>query len=329
MPSWNEIAQEIVQAGQAQGIPADFDGVRRAKIAAVEAITGIPLVVYAVDTSNAAKTAGNPLGGLLNWDDRDAFLEALQGIEGDALDVLLHSPGGLAEATETIVVLLRNRFRHVRFIVPSFAKSAATMLALSGDAILMDDTAELGPIDPQMALGNGGYAPAGAILDQFAEARSELQRDPSALPVWLPILQQYGPALLQQCRNQIALSEDLVSDWLRRYMLKGKRQADQRAREVAATLNDHTYWKSHARRVGIQWLTQEARLTVLDLGSQPELQDAVRALHLAIRITFGGTGAFKIVENAAGNALIQAVQIAAPVQPMLLQMPGLPPTPPP
>jgi ClpP class serine protease len=61
---------------------------------------------------------------------------------------------------------LRNKFAHIRFIIPSLAKSAATMLVMSGDEILMDTGAELGPIDPQMQTASGSYAPAGAILDQ-------------------------------------------------------------------------------------------------------------------------------------------------------------------
>ncbi|MGH2447226.1 MAG: hypothetical protein ACRDFS_01270 [Chloroflexota bacterium] len=41
------------------------------------------------------------------------------------------------------------------------------------------------------------------------------------MPAWLTILRQYGTRLLRQCQNQMALSEDLVSQWLREYMLRG------------------------------------------------------------------------------------------------------------
>ncbi|KKL85523.1 hypothetical protein LCGC14_1953850, partial [marine sediment metagenome] len=61
----------------------------------------------------------------------------------------LHSPGGLPEATDSLVEIVRSKFRHIRFIIPSVAKSAATMFALSGDKLLMERSAELGPIDPQ------------------------------------------------------------------------------------------------------------------------------------------------------------------------------------
>lgn len=107
MASWIEIAGEMASQGQSLGLPMDFDGVRRQKMRAIEQLTSRPLVVYAVDTANSAKTAQNPIAGLINFSDKDGFLEALEGLRGDRLDILLHSPGGLAESTESIVALLR------------------------------------------------------------------------------------------------------------------------------------------------------------------------------------------------------------------------------
>ncbi|MQY59252.1 MAG: hypothetical protein GH144_06555 [Clostridia bacterium] len=40
----------------------------------------------------------------------------------------------------------------MRFLIPHTAYNAATMLALSGDEILMDDRSTLGPIDPQIMM---------------------------------------------------------------------------------------------------------------------------------------------------------------------------------
>jgi ClpP class serine protease len=204
MPSWNDIFQEMQNAGQALGIPMDLDGIRRAKIRAVEQLTERPLIVYAVDMSRTEKTANQPTLSMINYDDKDGFIEAMQGIAGDNLDILLQSPGGLAEATESIVVLIRNRFKNVRFIIPSIAKSAATMLAMSGDELLLSPASELGPIDPQLVIG-GKAAAAQAILEQFQMAKDDLQRNPGMMPAWLPILQQYGPALLQECQHYIDL----------------------------------------------------------------------------------------------------------------------------
>jgi hypothetical protein len=167
---------------------------------------------------NGQKTSTNPILGLLNPADKDSFVDATRNLPGPELDILIESPGGLAEAVESIVAILRAKYDHIRFLVPGMAKSAATMLALSGDQIVGGVTSELGPIDPQMPTGRGGYAPAQAILDQFEEASRALKADPQAMSAWLPILQQYGPALLQECRNRQLLSEQLVSTWLETYM---------------------------------------------------------------------------------------------------------------
>jgi len=200
-PSWSDVVNEMQAAGPEAGVALDLDGVRTAKMRAVEAITSRPLIAYAVDIANPQKTGNNQLLSLINFNDKDGFTEAFRGIHEDDVDILLQSPGGLAEATESIVALLRGRFKSVRFIVPSFAKSAACMLTMSGNRILMGTASELGPIDPQMATGRGGLAPARTILDQFEQAKEELKKDASAMPAWLPILQQYGPSLLQECKH--------------------------------------------------------------------------------------------------------------------------------
>ena len=56
----------------------------------------------------------------------------------------------MADAAERLVKILRSNFDEVNFLIPHSAYSAATMLALSGDSIVMHPSAVLGPIDPQV-----------------------------------------------------------------------------------------------------------------------------------------------------------------------------------
>ena len=110
---------------------------------------------------------------------------------------MLQSPGGFAETVDAIVGLLRPRFRRVSFVIPVFAKSAATMLALSGNQLVLDELFELGPTDPQFTFPlTGMTSPAKAILDQFERSAEEVEKDSDRLPTWTPILQQYAPSLL-------------------------------------------------------------------------------------------------------------------------------------
>ncbi len=320
MGSWNNIRLELENARLPNGNP-DFDRVRRAKIRDVANHTGRPLVIYAADFLNEAKVAA--CGGEVNLDfrDKNGFLECIQALDGTSLDVLVHSPGGLAEAAESIVKLLRNKFSDIRFIVPSIAKSAATMLVLSGNVLIMDELSELGPTDPQFQIlrGDGSpvFAPAQAIIDQFEAAERSLKADPKRLPAWLPILPLYGPALYQQCKNAIKLSKRLVGEWLSAYMygdLPGPR-ARGSARRIATFFANHNNFLTHLRRVDVdQMLGLGAR--VYDMRQDVALQSRVHALFFAIMLTFDGTGAFKIIENSQGGAYVRSV-----VQ-QLIQAPG-------
>jgi hypothetical protein len=227
----------------------------------------------------------------------------------------MHSPGGLAEAAESLVELLRARFTSVRFIIPSIAKSAATMVAMSGDQLLMDEMSELGPTDPQMVLVRDGQtiqAPAQAIKDQFEIAQNEVNNDPSKLPAWVPILREYGPALLAQCDTALALSHRLVSTWLRRYMFAGEEDAGEKADTISSFLAKHGNFLSHARRVGINDL-QPLGVKILDLRSDPSLREAVRNLYAAIMLTFSNTAVYKLFENDQHELFAQGI----PVQPQV------------
>ncbi len=311
MSSWKSIQEEIARLNR----PDALDVVRREKMKAVQEITGRSLIVYATDfiTPNPLKAqfTGNLIS--ISLADKDGFDEVTRNLSrGSQIDVLLHSPGGSAEATESIVALLRDRFSHIRFIIPSVAKSAATMLAMSGEQLLMDERSELGPTDPQMIFTQEGrmiVAPAQAIKDQFKTAQDEINDDPRKLPSWVPILGWYGPALLAQCDNQLALAEELVSKWLEQYMFAGNPQAKEKAKRIAKYLADHNQFRSHARRVGIADL-HALEVNILDMRTVPHLHEAIRDLYTAITLTFANTGAYKIVENSNDEAFIGILQIA-------------------
>lgn len=84
----------------------------------------------------------------------------------NALAVILDTPGGVVEVVERIVRVLRQHYDEVKFIIPDRAMSAGTVLAMSGDDILMDYHPCLGPIDPQLER-DGRLVPALSYLSQF------------------------------------------------------------------------------------------------------------------------------------------------------------------
>jgi Serine dehydrogenase proteinase len=227
LPSWDRVRAEITSA-QAGSIPqgqSAFDVVRRRKLRDLARYLNRPVVLYAVDcltpspkTTILQQLLG-PAATMIEVGDKDAFSEVLEEIEGGELALVLHSPGGFAETAEAIVEMLRSRFHDISVIVPMYAKSAATMLALSGDRLLLDDHSELGPIDPQFNFpARGVTSPAARILSQFDEAAKAIAENPERLPAWVPILEQYAPSLLEDAREAWDLAHGMVERWLERYM---------------------------------------------------------------------------------------------------------------
>ena len=312
--TWDSVRREIGDQSKAKGT-AQHDLVRRNKIAEVERVSGVPLIIYVADFTDVGRAGQNGPGIQIDTDDKTGFLQALSDIASGPLDVLLHSPGGSPTATESIVNLLRSRFSPIRFIVPHTAKSAATMLALSGDEILLGEAAELGPIDPQMQFVTEQRpitVPARAAIDQFERAAVDIGQDSSRMRVWLPILRQYGPAFLQECQNAIELSEELVSSWLCSYMFAKDEDGKEKGKRVARWLADHNNFKSHSRAVWLEQMVEvEPSLNIRrlrEIGS--EFEAAVMALYWAIDVTFSGTDAIKMIEHQAGSAYIRLMRTA-------------------
>ena len=308
--TWNDILAEIASTNR-KGREGPHDLVRREKISNAESISNIPLIVYAAYFTNQDSVALYGAGLQIELEDKTGFLQALSDIKDGPLDILIHSPGGSPTATESIVKLLRSRFDPIRFIVPHTAKSAATMLALSGDEILLGEAAELGPIDPQLQFSVDQRmvnVPAGAAIDQFEKIiHKEVSKNPGAMWKWLPIVRQFGPSFLQECHNAINLSEQLVADWLEQYMFKDEENAEGRAKKVAKWLANHSNFNSHARPVWMDQLLQiDPEMKIRSLRDvSKDFEAAIMDVYWAIDATFGGTDAFKVIEHTKDAAYIR------------------------
>ncbi|GBE54020.1 serine dehydrogenase proteinase [archaeon BMS3Bbin15] len=71
--------------------------------------------------------------------------------EQKEVDILIVSYGGDPTVAWRIISMLRERFEKVSVLVPYAAYSAATLLALGANEILMHPFSNLGPVDPQLA----------------------------------------------------------------------------------------------------------------------------------------------------------------------------------
>src|SRR6266700_2139216 len=144
---WNDFIAATQQSRQAV-TAMDLFELRKACYKEIEAYRKRPLLVYATKFLDSMPPRAP---NFIDLSDVDGFTDLVNSITNSSkIDILLHSPGGRPDATERIVQILRNRFEDINFLIPHSAYSAATMMALSGNKIIMHPSATLGPIDPQI-----------------------------------------------------------------------------------------------------------------------------------------------------------------------------------
>jgi len=329
-PAWLRVLDEINRSR-----PPNHDGIRREKLARLHQYTGHSVIIHASACTVPSKILP-PQALMIDFADIKAFETASDQLPAGPLDVILHTPGGIAEAVEGIVRVLRPKFNPVRFIITHIAKSAGTMLALSGNEILLHPNGELGPIDPQMVIGNM-VASADAILSQFKQIKDELlgneelgiTGDPQKVVLWGPILGTMGPALLIQCENAKQFGLHLVVEFMTRYMFAEDPMAQSKAQGIAEALNDYNRWLSHGRRVDLESL-QRLQVRAKTLIDDQELLELIDEAWAAVDFTLANTVTIRITENHLGQATVRrlggqpafAIQVAPPET----QPPSTPPS---
>lgn len=294
MPDWNQLLDEIRASGSM------YDMVRRRYLSKINELTGRNVIVY----SSGWLQKGSFPGMEINDDDKNGFMTVIHQMDRSiGLDLVLHTPGGDAAATESIVDYLRSMFRtDIRAIVPQIAMSGGTMIACACKEIFMGKQSSLGPIDPQF-----GGIPAHGLVEEFNRAKKEIKEDNTTIPVWQPIIAKYNPTLIGECEKAIAWSNEMTNEWLRTGMFEQDPDAGDTISRILEELGDHALTKSHARHLSIE-RCREMGLKVIALEKDQELQDAVLSLHHACMLTFTKTSAFKIIENQRGIAFIKVAQ---------------------
>ena len=284
----------------------------------IERVTQRPLICYVTKTHNIPPW----VPAYIDDSDLTGFGDLIQTIPGEAIDIFIVSNGGSAEATERIVRLLREHFQSVRFIVPANAYSAATLMCFSGDEIVMDQLATLGPIDPQI---NG--VPARAILRAFETIEKRLKEEgPRALTAYVPLIQKYDLHILEICKSAQELSKELARNWLGTYMLKMP-EDDPRITKTVEFFSDYDSHKSHGRSID-RGKTREEGLKVINIEEIEGLADLVRSLHNQYELFFDKTPFYKVFENARGinwGRQSQTVTVQLPISgPPGIPQPGPP-----
>lgn len=208
--------------------------------------------------------------------------------QSDRLVVLLTTYGGQIETVQRIVETLRRHYQHVDFVIPNYAFSAGTVLAMSGDQIYMDYYSRLGPIDPQVPSNSGRYVPALGYLIQWDRLKKKADAGKISQAELQLMILAFDQAALYQYEQARQLSIELLKEWLATYKFKNwistrtrgiavtPRMRTLRAAKIARDLSNTDRWHSHGSGISMDVLRNEINLEIDDLDQNPPLNTLVK-----------------------------------------------------
>jgi len=202
---------------------------------------------------------GIPFYKYIDIEDSEQVLRAIRMTPPDMpIAVIIHTPGGLVLAATQIALALREHKGKTIAIIPHYAMSGGTLIALAADEIWMDQNAVLGPLDPQIADQRLGVLPAASILKLVNEKGREKVREEYL------ILADIAEKAVRQMEQTI-------------YNLVVEKMGEGKARELAKIMvegrwtHDYPITVEEIRRLGIDVKTEipEEVYKLMELYPQP------------------------------------------------------------
>jgi hypothetical protein len=279
---------------------------RKAQLKRISTLRGRDVLVFAADINKSIPQVS------IDYSDLLPFTDQLSNLSGKQFDLILETPGGSGEVAEDLVKAMRGRYEDVAVIVPGYAKSAGTIMAMAGDEILMGPHSGLGPIDAQIFY-QGKRFSADALLEGMEKIKKEVVDTQTLNRAYIPILQGISPGELQNAENALSFAKILVTQWLAQYKFRTwtthssngqpvtPQEKEQRAKEIADSLCDHRFWKTHGRSIKIDDF-ERMRLKITDYSKIPDLNDAIVRYHTLLQMTFA-TNLYKIFETADSQVM--------------------------
>jgi len=202
-------------------------------------------VITLIHRQESLSLLGFPVVRYIDIDDAESVLRAIRETAPDrGIEIILHTPGGLVLAAQQIAAALANHGGKVTAVVPHYAMSGGTLIAMAADEIVIDRHAALGPVDPQL-----GEYPAASLV--------EVAKRPGEHEDKTLIMADVG-------RKAIAQVEGFVTRML------GARMEPSRAREVARLMSTGVWTHDHPLQV--------PELTAMGLPVSVGVPDLERAL---------------------------------------------------
>lgn len=186
------------------------------------------------------------------------FYEHLEGIGyQDRIDLFLYSRGGDTNIPLRLVRLVREHCKYFSVLIPFRAYSAATMVCLGADEILMGKMGELSPVDPTTAnvfnppdpLNPAGRWPISVedLTAYFTLARetAKLDTEESTQGIFKALTDKINPIALGNVHRTYKLIRILVPKLLDLHMdstqVKNKEKIEKIAEILTETLYTHSY----------------------------------------------------------------------------------------
>jgi ClpP class serine protease len=128
-------------------------------------------VITMIHRQERRNLLGFPVSRFINLEDAQTLIAAIKETPPDRpIDFVVHTPGGLVLAAMQIARALEAHPARVRVVVPVYAMSGGTLIALAANEILMGEFSVLGPIDPQLA----GFPAASIVKARDSKPISEV-----------------------------------------------------------------------------------------------------------------------------------------------------------
>lgn len=236
---------------------------------AIEKLRERPLIVYV--TSPRMNAAGR-MGGDVMPEMCDQISALPTGCK--KVDLLIVSGGGDPMVAWRTISMLREKVEEISVLVPHTAYSAATLLTLGADDIIMHPFANLGPIDPQIDIKRKGKD--GKIEDvhfgsedmegflDFARKRVGLSDQANMLEAFKLFCAEAGSISIGIATRSSQLAMQLGTKLLQMRRTKGK--DDRKAKEIVDRLNrqyfNHGYalGRHEAKEIGLKVIYPSAQL---------------------------------------------------------------------
>ena len=187
---------------------------------------------------------GIPFYRYIDIEDSEQILRAIRMTPQDMpIAIIIHTPGGLVLAAAQIALALKEHKAKTIAIIPHYAMSGGTLIALAADELWMDQNAVLGPVDPQLSDPRHGAIPAASLLKVVNEKGREKIREEYL------ILADIAEKAVKQMENLV-------------YSLTKDRLGEEKAREIAKVMvegrwtHDYPITVEEAKKLGIPVKTE-------------------------------------------------------------------------